>query len=123
MFVESKPMKLKTEVVLNLKIPEAQAKLRKAVSGSLKDTVVAIARDTIVGSPYLTGHNRRSIKFELGPGGEVAKRELEAAVYSTSGYGGYIETGTAKMAARPYFKPALDRNIRMLPQGIKARLR
>jgi len=45
----------------------------------------------------------------LGPGGEFAKNSGEAAVYSTSGYGGYLETGTATMPARPYFKPALDK--------------
>jgi len=47
--------------------------------------------------------------FEVGPGGEVARNEGEAAIYSTSGYGGYLETGTVKMPARPYFKVALDK--------------
>ena len=49
--------------------------------------------------------------YEVGPGGQVAKEELSGAVWSTSGYGGYLETGTRFMSAKPYFKPALDRNF------------
>lgn len=116
-------MKITTSWVLNLKTKEAADKVTKAAKEALKDVVADIAADSIKGSPYLTGNNRRSIKFETGPRGEVAKKELEGAVYSTSGYGGYLETGTVRMAARPYMKPALDRNIKNLPKGIKARLR
>lgn len=116
-------MKLKVDIKLNLKTKEAQDKVEKASQKALKNIVVDIANDAIKGSPVLTGHNRRSIMFEVGPGGEVAKKELEGAVYSTSGYGGFLETGTVKMPARPYFKPALDRNIKKLPAGIKAELK
>ena len=41
----------------------------------------------------------------------VDDSKIQGAVYSTSGYGGYGETGTHKMAARPYFKPALDQHF------------
>ena len=115
-------MKITTDFKLNLKTKEVQDKVSKATKQGLKDVVVDIANDAIKGSPVLTGNNRRSIMFEVGPGKEIAKGELEGAVYSTSGYGGFLETGTVKMAARPYFKPALDRNIRKLPAGIKANL-
>lgn len=114
-------MKIKVED--NLKIKEGQAQLKKAIKDSIKNTVVAIANDAIKGSPVLTGNNRRSIKFEVGPNAPIAKGELEGAIYSTSGYGGYLETGTVKMAARPYFKPALDKHIHKLPEGIKAELK
>lgn len=116
-------MKLIASFLLNLKFKEAQGKVQNATKKGLRNVVVDIANDAIKGSPKLTGNNARSIKYEVGPGGEVAKGELEAAVYSTSGYGGYLETGTMKMGARPYFKPALDRNIKKLPEGIKAGLR
>ena len=75
---------------LNLKIPEVEKKVEKATREGMKDLVVDIAGDAIKDSPYLTGNNRRSIAFEVGPGGQVAKGELEAAVYSTSGYGGFL---------------------------------
>ena len=116
-------MKITTSWKLNLKTKEAQAKVKKATKQGLKDVVTDIANDAIKGSPVDTGNNRRSIKYEVGPEGEVAKEELSGAIYSTSGYGGYLETGTVKMPAQPYFKPALDRNIKKLPQGIKAELK
>ena len=107
---------------LNLKIPEVERKVEKATKEGMKDLVVAIAGDAIKDSPYLTGHNRRSIAFEVGPGGQVATQKNQGAVYSTSGYGGILETGSVKMAARPYFKPALDRNLPKLAKNIKAHL-
>ena len=116
-------MKLTTDFIVNLKTKEVVDKVKKATEKSLKDTVAAIASDAIKFSPHLTGNNRRSIKYEVGPGGEVAKSEMEGAVYSTSGYGGYLETGTRKMGAQPYFKPALDKNIKKLPEGIRAELK
>ena len=82
--------KIKVDIKLNLKTKEAQDKVKKATNQGLKDVVTDIASDAIKGSPVDTGHNRRSIKFEVGPGGEVAKKEGEGAVYSTSGYGGFL---------------------------------
>ena len=122
MLLEDKSLKLTTDFKLNLKTKEAQDKVKKASEQGLKDVVSDIANEAIKESPKLTGNNMRSIKFEVGPGKEVAKGELEGAVYSTSGYGGYLETGTVKMAARPYFKPALDMNIKNLPDFIKRHL-
>ncbi len=104
-------MKLTVDLKLNLKVPEVMKAVEKANRLAMRDTVVDIAADAIKGSPFLTGNNRRSIKFETGPGGEVAKRDLEGAVFSTSGYGGYLETGTVSMNPRPYMKPAMDKNF------------
>jgi len=116
-------MKIKADVIMNLKTKEVQKQVNNATKKAIKDVVTDIANDAIKHSPWQWGTNARSIRFEVGPGGEVAKGELEGAVYSTSGYGGFLETGTVKLAARPYFKPALDRNIHKLPAGIKAELR
>ena len=118
-------MKLGMEVTTNLKIKEAQDKLGDGTKKALVLTVADIARDVINIHPWRTqtGNNSRSIKYEVGPGGEVAKGEYEGAIYSTSGYGGFLETGTSRMPAYPYFKPALDRNIKKLPAGIKAELK
>lgn len=116
-------MRVGVRVISNLRIEQAKQKVENATEKALKKVIVDIANDAIKGSPVDTGNNRRSIQFEVGPGGQVATGKLEAATYSTSGYGGYLETGTWKMAARPYFKPALDSNIKKLPQEIKAELR
>lgn len=115
-------MKLAMTILTNLKTKEVVSKVNKASQLGMREVVVAIANDAIKGSPVLTGNNRRSIKFEVGPGAEIAKQVGEGAVYSTSGYGGFLETGGAKMAARPYFKPALDKNIKNLSKNIKAHL-
>ena len=49
----------------------------------------------------------------------VDDSKLEAACYGTSGYSGFLEIGTRRMGARPYFKPALDRHSPKLPENIK----
>lgn len=115
-------MKISFDWVTKLKTKEVMDAVGKASNEGLKDTVADIANDTIKGSPVLTGNNRRSIRFEVGPGKEIARTKSEGAVYSTSGYGGYLETGTVNMGAKPYFKPALDKNIKNLPKNIKAHL-
>ena len=94
-------MKITTDFKVDLKNKEVVNKVEKAIKKALKDVVVDIANDAIKLSPALTGNNRRSIKFEVGPGGEVAKGELEGAVYSTSGYGGFLETGTVTRVSKP----------------------
>ena len=115
-------MKVTTKWDLNLKTKEVKDKVNKANRQGLRDSIVDIANDVIQLSPILTGHNRRSIMFEVGPGGQVAKGDSEVAVYSTSGYGGFLETGTARRSATPYFRPALDKNIKNLPKNIKVHL-
>lgn len=124
-------MKLSCEITLNLKIPEALLKCKEATRQGLRDTIVAIHGDAMRGSPKKTGHNIRSIASEVSGMGMVASggegsaermvddTKLEAATYSTSGYGGFLETGTVKMGARPYFRPALDMHSKELPENIK----
>ena len=103
------------KVITNLKFGVVKDKVNKASENGLKDTITAIANDVIKGSPWLTGNNARMIEYEAS--------KLKGAVYSTSGYGGFLETGTKGMPARPYFKPALDKNIGKLSGNIKANLR
>lgn len=118
-------MKLDVKVELNLKIKEASDKVLKAAREAMRDTVVNITNDAVKDSPVLTGNNRRSIKGEtsgFGYGEVVDQSKIEGAVYSTSGYGGFLETGTRKMAARPYIKPGADRNVPKFPQRMKEHL-
>lgn len=97
-------MKFKVNILSNLKTKEAEKELHKRAEKAVKEVVILIAADSIKPpSPFLTGNNRRSMRYDA--------KGLEGSVYSTSGYGGYLETGTSKMAARPYMKPALDRHI------------
>ena len=127
-------MKITTDFKLNLKTEEAQNKVKKATQLGMRDTVVDIWGYSIKHSPALTGHNMRSIAGEVSGMGTVRQgkdaepekvvndSKMEGAVYSTSGYGGYLETGTYKMRPRPYFKPGLDKNFPKLSENIKGYL-
>jgi len=105
---------------INVKIDDAEVlrnmaklggKFKPAIAAGLRDTIIATTADVVKGSRHKTGNNQRSIAYE--------SDKLSAAVFSTSGYGGYLETGTAKMAGIPYFKPALDKNMPDLGKNIK----
>ncbi len=116
-------MKLDVSVKMNLKTEQVAEAVKKAAQLAMRDTVVAIQNEAIRDSPKKTGHNSRSLAAEVSGMGTVAKgadateervvddSQIQGAVYSTSGYGGYLCTGTAKMPARPYIKPAADRNF------------
>jgi len=113
-------------------------KVEKAAQKGMVDSVTDIAKDAIELCVVDTGHNRRSIAYKVGSKsvrkgnpkgdekpfetGEPDLKTLEGAIYSTSGYGGFLETGTARMEPRPYIKPAYDMNIKNLPDNIKGHL-
>lgn len=120
-------MKLTIDWKLNLKTKEIVEKVKKATQQAMRDTVVLIHNDAIKNARsvnfWKTGHNARSIVSEVSSLGTVQQggdaepqrivddNKVEGAVYSTSGYGGYGETGTRNMPARPYMKPAMDKNF------------
>lgn len=116
-------MKMSSTITLNLRTEEADKKVIEANKSAMRDTVVLVTGDAIRFSPWLTGNNRRSIVGEVSGMGGVAsggagqaerlvdESKIEGAVYSTSGYGGFLETGTSKMPAQPYIKPATDRHF------------
>ena len=49
-----------------------------------------------------TGNNRRSIDVET----EMTEIGPKSTLFTQSGYGGWLETGTSKMRAQPYLWPA-----------------
>ena len=119
-------MKLNVRVELNLKIPEVIAKCKEAARLGIRDTLVPITSDIINIHPWKnrTGNNMRSIAMEVSGMGDnqvVDPDGTEGAVYSTSGYGGYLETGTKRngYVGFPYFRPALDRHKDELIPNIK----
>jgi len=120
-------MKIMMQVIASLKTKQANQAIHQATKLAMRDTIVAIHGDSVKNAKAVgfweTGHNARSIASEVSGMGVVKQGEdaapervvddkkIEGAVYSTSGYGGFGETGTVKMAARPYMKPALDKNF------------
>jgi len=117
-------MQMNSSVTLNLHLKEASDEVKAAAGKALIDCVVDTTQDAKENSPYLTGNNRRSINMEVGPGGDLQLKELQGAVFSSSGYGGFLETGTIKMAPRPYIKPAADKDFtpEKMAEGIKRHL-
>jgi hypothetical protein len=121
------------DIELNLNIEEAAKVVTEAARQGLRDVAVLMVQDAVapppLGSPYLHGNNRRSIAMEVSGLGKVAgdgpqeravnDNELESAIYTTSGYGGFLEIGTEKMGARPYIRPSLDRHGLKLSENIK----
>jgi len=95
-------VKVSAEITVSLKIPEVEKATTEATRLGLRDTIVAIYGDAVKLSPVLTGHNRRSIASEVSGMGTVVQGDdaqtekvvrddkLEAATYSTSGYGGFL---------------------------------
>ena len=99
--------RLRVSVQLNLVPQKVADHFNRATKKGVQDIVIDIAAEAIKNTPWLTGNNSRSIDFN------------ENSTFSTSGYGGYLEVGTATMPARPYFKPAVDKHLPNLPARIK----
>ncbi len=104
-------MRITVAVQMNLRVPGAISQVEKASGAGVKDTVIDIARDVVRDSPWLTGNNARSVDYSVDG--------MAGMVFSTSGYGGWLETGTAKMDARPYFRPSAERHLPELPGNIR----
>jgi len=116
-------MNMESTVTVNIKDDEVIKQVSEASKMAMRDTTVEVTHDSIELSPWITSNNRRSIVGEVSGMGSVASggegraerlvddSKIEGAVYSTSGYGGFLETGTSKMPAQPYFKPSLDKNF------------
>ena len=120
-------MRMNVTVELNLKTDEAKEKVVKAAREGMLDTVREIHSFAVHNHPYKdrTGTNTRSLTFEAsgsGGGQVVDQGKIEGAVFSTSGYGGFLETGTSRMSAFPYIKPAADVEAPKFPQRMKEHL-
>ena len=60
----------------------------------------SIAQDVKERAPVKTGKLRDSIQFET--------KDTTATIFSDVEYALYVEVGTSKMKAQPYFRPALN---------------
>ena len=100
--------------------PAAIAKLNGALRRSLKDTLLFdIKPEAFDRSPHITGNNARSIDIEI----EEVGGRVEGSIFTQSGYGGFLEVGTSKMAARPYLWPAVEHHAKKVFDRMKGFLR
>ena len=118
-------------VKLNLRTGEAKAEVKQAVFEAVQEVFeIDMKTAAVQGSPVRApkgphnpqgipgGTNRRSIDTDV----EMSEQGVEASMYTQSGYGGYLEVGTRKMAARPYIRPAFDENVAKIPEKVKEKL-
>ncbi len=100
--------------------PAAMAKLNGALFRALSETLdIDIRTEAKELSPYKFGWNRESIDSETK---EVGGR-VEGSIFTQSGYGGFLEVGTSKMAARPYLWPAVERHASKVFERMRSLLR
>ncbi len=89
----------------NLGYPKAiQSVIEQAVNEVLEADMLP---DAVASSPFDTGNNARSINTKVIKKGN----QVGGSIFSTSGYGGFLEIGTAFMRARAYLRPAVEKNI------------
>lgn len=91
----------------------------------------AMTRAAMRGSPYDTGHNARNIGWTTnfgrsGGGGGDKGRSIDlpdgkhaGAIFTGSGYGGYLEVGARGRGGRPYIRPAVEQEAAYLLQSIR----
>ncbi len=141
---EGSPLKITADIKVNIDEAGVTKLVEEATRLGLRDTIVAMANFAVKKSPALTGNNRRSLHYEVSgmggarqtaggrqsgdtwetPSGRVVDdSKLEAALYSTSGYGGTLEVGSSRMSARPYIRPALDRHGKELAPNIRKHMK
>jgi HK97 gp10 family phage protein len=63
-------------------------------------------------------HNADSIQVRV----KRTAKGPKATIFTESGYGGYLEVGTAKMPGRPYIYPAVTRNLGEIPEAVRVKL-
>lgn len=88
-----------------LRIDKVSAKVRAAMWDALAvgaDNVAATASNL---APQDTGKLSRSIVSS-----RIGKFKLPA-VFTTTGYGGHVETGTSDQPPQPFIRPALASNV------------
>ncbi len=104
---------MRLDARVNFKLTGIQ--LTAAIEAGLKEAFLLDVLPLAVKlSPRITGNNRRSIKFSVK--GKTAK------IWTESGYGGWLEIGTARRPATPYLRPSIERNKRKIAQAIKRHL-
>ena len=78
-------------------IPE----MEKQEAARLQDFLEVMVEHAKDSSPFQTGHNRGSIAMD--------RHGINGRVYTQSGYGGWLEIGTSRMAPRLYIRGSFDK--------------
>lgn len=71
----------------------------------MRKSMANIARDARKKAPVITGNLRRSFDIEITNNGE------KGVIHNYAEYSGYVELGTRFKHARPFLKPAFEKEI------------
>jgi hypothetical protein len=115
---------------LNLQTTEAMFKVNEALFAATQDVFAEITFTAAEHSPVLVkatserlpGENRESLRDTVRHAVTQHAEGVRARVFTTSGFGGWLELGTVKTRAQPYIWPAFEEHIGKLPEATKERL-
>jgi HK97 gp10 family phage protein len=86
---------------LTIHLPNLAANVRRAAHEAVLDAAAAITEEAKANAPVKTGFLRDSILMRA-----VAEARAEVKAYAS--YAVFQEFGTSKMAAQPFFTPAIE---------------
>jgi len=112
---------------LDLHTTEALFKFKDALYDSMQDVFSEILFEAVERSPVLAhatserevGQNRESLRDSVKMSLRGKEEGVRARIFTTSGYGGWLELGTVKTRPQPYIYPAFEAHIGELPGKIK----
>lgn len=115
---------------LHFNTTEMVAKVNEALLEATQEVFTEIEFSAAERSPVLAvatrartpGENRESIREKVRSVVSQHAEGVRARVYTTSGFGGFLELGTKKTRAQPYIYPAFEEHIGSLPEAVKEKL-
>ena len=102
--------------VVSNRIPSMPAAIRSAVAAEVQKAAFRIEADAKARVPVKTATLQRSIHTVMSNGG------LTGTVGPSVFYGIYVEMGTRRMGARPYMRPAAEKNLPAFMAAVRAAL-
>lgn len=89
--------------VISDKLPDLLAAMPEAVALIVQHAAEAMTAAAQGNAPVRTGYLRDHIHTEM-------TGEAEATITSEAPYSGFVENGTSRMGAQPFFTPAVEAN-------------
>ncbi|WP_048680509.1 HK97-gp10 family putative phage morphogenesis protein [Kocuria sp. HSID16901] len=93
------------------RVGRAPSQAESQVSAALTTSAAHIVTEAKTRAPVRTGFLRGSIAV-------VPIGRLSVSVGATANYAAYVEQGTSRMAARPYMRPALEKELPVLKSAL-----
>jgi HK97 gp10 family phage protein len=102
--------------VVSNRLPEMPAAIKAICVAEVQKATYRVEADAKALTPVKTGALRRSIHSVFENGG------LRGVVGPSVLYGKYVEFGTRRMGARPYMRPAAEKNLPAFLSAVKSAL-